>query len=103
MDEKGIDVDFAEKSILFTISQGVYGLQAERKCSNSKLISYGDFSVENITSTWKCNKQLANIGREDMQTMQDVLLELGQLHFPDSPDHYQEMYLRDIPFDGLTK
>lgn len=103
MDEKGIDVDFNEKSILFSIPKGVYGLQAERKCSNSKLLSYGDFSIQNINAMWKCNKQLANIGREDIQLMQDVLLELGQLHFPDDHDHYQEMYLRDIPFDGLTK
>lgn len=38
-----------------------------------------------------------------MQLLQEVLLELGQLHCPDTPDHYQNMYFRDIPFDGMTK
>lgn len=98
-----IDVDVGEKSILFTILAGVYDLHEERKCSNIKLMSYGDFSTENIKATWKCNHALADIGRNDMQTMQDVLLELGQLHCPDVPDRYQEMYLHDISFDGLTK
>lgn len=103
MNDLGIDIDVGKKSILFTFPAGVYGLHEERKCSNSKLMSYGDFSTENIKATWKCNHTLADIGREDMQTMQDVLLELGQLHCPDTPNRYQEMYLRDIPFDGLTK
>lgn len=38
-----------------------------------------------------------------MQLLQEVLLELGQLHCPDTPDLYQDMYFRDIPFDGMTK
>lgn len=38
-----------------------------------------------------------------MQLMQDVLLELGQLHCPHEPDRYQNMYLHDIDFDGKTK
>lgn len=103
MDEFGIDVDIGKKSILFTISAGVYGLKAERKCSNFKLMAYGDFSTENIKATWKCNAALADVGRSDMQTMQDALLELGQLHCPEEPDRFQTMYLHDIDFDGLTK
>ncbi len=103
MADRGVDVDVGSKSILFTVSAGVYGLKDERKCSNFKLLSYGDFSTENVKATWKCNRALADIGKGDMQLMQDVLLELGQLHCPDEPDHFQDMYLRDIDFDGKTK
>lgn len=99
----GIDADVGEKSVLFTIPAGVYGLKKERKCSNHKLMSYGDFSIENFKNTWNCNTALARIGGNDMQVLQEVLLELGQLHCPDTPDRYQDMYFRDIPFDGMTK
>lgn len=99
----GIDVDVGEKSVLFTIPAGVYGLQSERKCSNWKLMSYGNFSIENFKNTWNCNDTLARIGGSDMQLLQEVLLELGQLHCPDTPDRYQDMYFNDIPFDGMTK
>lgn len=99
----GIDVDVGEKSVLYTIPAGVYGLKSERKCSNWKLMSYGDFTTENMRNTWSCNATLAGIGRRDMQLLQEVLLELGQLHCPDTPSRYQDMYFGDIPFDGLTK
>lgn len=99
----GVDADVGEKSILFTVPAGVYGLQSERKCSNWKLMSYGDFTTENMRNTWNCNAGLARIGGSDMQLLQEALLELGQLHCPDTPDRYQDMYFRDIPFDGMTK
>lgn len=99
----GIDADVGQKSILFTIPSGVYGLQSERKCSNWKLMSYGDFTTENMRNTWNCNAGLARIGGSDMQLSQEVLLELGQLHCPNTPNRYQDMYLRDIPFDSMTK
>lgn len=66
-------------------------------------MSYGDFSIENFRDTWNCNTALARIGRSDVQLLQEVLLQLGQLNFPDTPDRYQDMYFRDIPFDGMTK
>lgn len=103
MAEKGVEVDVGEKSILFTIPAGTYGLKTERKCSNFKLMAYGDFSAENIKAAWQCNHALAKIGESDMQTMQDVLLELGQLHCPEEADRYQNMYFSNIDFDGLTK
>ena len=99
----GIDADVGQKSILFTIPSGVYGLQSERKCSNWKLMSYGDFTTENMRNTWNCNAGLARIGGSDMQLLQEVLLELAQLHCPNTPNRYQDMYLRDIPFDSMTK
>lgn len=99
----GINADVNEKSVLFTIPAGVYGLKEERKCSNRKLMSYGDFSIANFKNTWNCNSALARIGGSDMQLLQEVLLELGQLHCPDTPDRYQDMYFRDISFDGMTK
>lgn len=103
MAQLGISADVGGKSVLFTIPAGVYGLKEERKCSNRKLMSYGDFSIENFKNTWNCNSALARIGDSDMQLLQEVLLEMGQLHCPDTPDRYQDMYFRDIPFDGLTK
>ncbi|WP_394522790.1 relaxase/mobilization nuclease domain-containing protein [Lacrimispora sp. JR3] len=39
---------------------------------------------------------LARIGRSDMQLLQEVLLELGQLNCPDTPNRYQDMYFRNI-------
>ena len=103
MDALGIEVDVGKKSILFTVPSGVYGLKEPGKCSNFKLLSYGDFSTENIRATWQCNRQLADIGRSDMQLLQEVLLDLGRLHFPEEPDRYQNMYFHDVDFDGLTK
>jgi len=99
----GIDADVGQKSILFTIPAAVYRLKSERKCSNWKLMSYGDFRTENILNVWNCNAKLAMIGHSDMQLLQEVLLELGQLHCPETSDRYQDMYFRDIPFDGMTK
>lgn len=103
MAEAGIDVDVGKKSILFTLPTGVYGLKSERKCSNWKLMSYGDFSTENIKAAWKCNAVLAEIGHNDARLLQDVLLELGRLRCPEESCRYQDMYLHDIDFDGLTK
>ena len=103
MDELGIEVDMGKKSILFTLSAGVYGLQEERKCSNQRLLSYGDFSSENIKATWKSNAALADVGRNDVQILQDVLLEVGQLHQPDNPLCYQNMYFNNMDFEGFTK
>lgn len=103
MADLGVDVDVGRKSILFTLPAGVYGLSEGRKCSNFKLLSYGDFSTENIKATWNCNAALSDIGRSNMQIMQEVLLELGQLHYPDEPNRFETMYFHDIPFDGLTK
>ena len=99
----GLDADVGKKSILFTVPAGIYGLKEERKCSNHKLMFYGDFSIENFKDTWSCNSALAKIGGSDMHLLQEVLLELGQLNCPDTPDCYQDMYFQDIPFDGMTK
>jgi len=65
MDEKGLDADFGQKSILFTVKPGMYGLKDERKCSGYKLMSYGDFSVENIRNTLRCTAELVEAGYRD--------------------------------------
>lgn len=103
LDEKELDADFGSRSILFTVKSGTYGLKNERKCGNFKLMSYGDFSLDNMKNILQYNKELIKMGSEDRQLYQDVLLELGALHFPNDSCHYQDMYFQDIDFEGLTK
>ena len=61
LDDLGLDADFGKKNIMFIVREeatGRYGLKKEMSCGNQKLMSYGDFSKENIENTLKVNDKL---------------------------------------------
>ena len=106
LDVLGLDADLGRKNIMFFVRQnaaGRYGLKKEVSCENKKLMSYGDFSKKNIENTLRVNSTLIKQGWNDFEVLQDVLLELGRLHFPDNSTELQDRYFEGIDFDGLTK
>lgn len=106
LDMLGLDADFGRKNIMFFIGKNAaerYGLKKEMSCENKKLMSYGDFSKENIENTLKVNSKLTRKGWNDFEVLQDVLLELGRIHFPDDYTRLQDMHFNNINFDGLTR
>ena len=106
LDVLGLDADFGRKNIMFFVRKnaaGRYGLKKEMRCENKKLMSYGDFSKENIENTLQVNNNLVNQGWKNFDVLQDVLLELGRIHFPDDYTRLQDMHFNNISFDGLTR
>lgn len=106
LDALGLDADFGRKNIMFFIHENAvrrYGLKKEMICESKKLMSYGDFSKENIENTLKVNSKLTRQGWNDFEVLQDVLLELGRIHFPDDYTRLQDMHFTNINFDGLTR
>lgn len=106
LDELGLDADFGRKNIMFFVRENAarrYGLKKEMSCENKKLMSYGDFSKENIENTLWVNGRLIKQGWNDFEVLQDVLLELGRLNFTDNPTKLQDMYFEGINFDGLIQ
>lgn len=106
LDKYGIDADFGNKNIMFTIEKSVYGLDKEVKCSNFKLMSYGDFSKQNIENYFRANKGILQLAFEDMGLMQDAFLEVGKILFPNNPTELQDRYFGGmdyIDFDALTR
>lgn len=104
LDMLGLDADFGKKNIMFFIGKNAaerYGLKKEMNCENRNLMSYGDFSKENIESTLKVNDKLIKHGWNDFQVLQNILLELGWIYFPDDYKHLQDMYLNNIDLTGL--
>ena len=106
LDVLGLDADFGRKNIMFFVREnaaGRYGLKKEMSCENKKLMSYGDFSKENIENALHVNSRLIKQGCNDFEVLQDVLLELGRIHFPDDYTRLQDMHFSNINFDGLTQ
>ena len=106
LDDLGIDVDFGTKNIMFKISKEGshrYGLDKELSCQNFKLSAYGDFSYINIQNKLQMNNGLMYLGKSDPQIMQDALLTVGEMLFPDEPNTLQNQYFSGVDFDGLAK
>lgn len=106
LNEYGIDADFGKKNIMFTIRAGTYGLNKDMMCSNFKLMSYGDFSKQNIEDYFKVNKGILELAFNDIPLVQDAFLKIGKMLFPDNPSHFQDLYFGGmdyIDFDGLTR
>lgn len=106
LDDLGIDADFGRNNIMFIISKEGshrYGLDKELSCQNFKLSAYGDFSYSNIQNKLEVNNAILYLGKSDPQIMQDVLLTVGAMLFPNEPDTLQNQYFSGIDFAGLTK
>ena len=106
LDERGIDADFGTKNVMFSIRAGTYGLKKDMMCSNYKLMSYGDFSRENIINHFKMNKGLLELALGDFTLLQDAFLTIGKIRFPNNPTHLQDLYFSGTElasFDGLTR
>lgn len=88
----GVACDIGNKSILFTLQPGVYGLAEERKCSNWKLMSYGDFTSENIRKTLDFNDFVQDDMWEDFVLVSEVLAEFGAMNSPDNPQQYEAAF-----------
>jgi len=98
LDEKGIDADFGIKNVMFTIKAGVYGLGREMMCSNYKLMGYGDFSRDNILNYLKANRELLELAMGDIPLLQDALLEVGRILYPNNHAELQDRYLMNLSF-----
>ncbi len=107
LSECGIDCDIGKKkSLLFTVQAGTYGLEEERKCSNWKLMSYGDFTSENIMQSIVFNDFVIDAAWHDFPLVSEVLAALGASNNPDDPQIYERTFLANLcpeDFKGKTK
>ena len=106
LDGLGLDADFGKTNVMFFIRENGakrYGLNKEMSCGNNRLMSYGDFSKNNIENMLRCNNILITLGWQDMMILQNALQEIGRMLFPDNPYRLENMYFDHIDFDGLTK
>ena len=105
LDECGIDADFGEKNVMFFIGAGTYGLKKDMKCGDYALRSYGDFSKQNIYNHFKLNKGLLELALDDVPLLQDALLEIGRMMFPNNPTELQDRYFATefADFDRMTR
>jgi hypothetical protein len=105
LNEYGVDADFGKKNVMFTVRAGTYVLAKDMMCSNFKLMSYGDFSRENIMNHFKTNRGLLELALEDFSLLQDALIEIGRVLFPNNPSELQDRYFNTefADFDRMTR
>jgi hypothetical protein len=61
------------------------------------------FLLQNGMMNFSVNSKLTREGWNDFEVLQDVLFELGRIHFPDDYTRVQDMHFNNINFDGLTR
>lgn len=106
LENRGVDCDIGRKSILFTVQAGTYGLGEERKCSNSRLMSYGNFTGENILQSIQFNSFVLDTAWQDFPLVSEILSALGAIDHPDNPSAYEAIFLARMQpedFKGKTK
>lgn len=102
----GINADFNKSSVMFSFNEqcGVgYGIKGGRKCSNKKLESYGNFSVENLNKYLSYNNKLWNKVFDNPVILRNTLMAVGELLFPNEPDRLSNQYLARVNFNALTE
>lgn len=106
LDSLGLDADFGKNNVMFFVREmGAhrYGLEKEMSCQNGKLMSYGDFSKENIENLLYCNQLLLQIGMNNGPLVQEALSAVGAMLLPNASDGLQETYVPGVDFSGLTR
>lgn len=106
LENRGVECDIGRKSILFTVQAGTYGLAEERKCSNIRLMSYGNFTSENILQSIQFNSFLLDTAWHDFPLVSEILGALGKIDHPDDPQAYERIFqenLQPADFKGKTK
>lgn len=90
----GIDVEFNKDSLLFLLRDG-------KKCGSNKLLSYGDFTKENLEKYIKYNDTLLDLGVIDPAIMYEAIgLASRLLNYNDRQD-MQNKYINKTPFSAL--
>jgi hypothetical protein len=89
-----IDVEFNKGSILFLLSDG-------KKCGSDKLLTYGDFTKENLEKYIKYNDTLLELGVDDPSIMYEAIgLAARMLNYNDR-QQLQNKYINERPFSAL--
>ncbi|MFI3200745.1 MAG: relaxase/mobilization nuclease domain-containing protein [Eubacteriales bacterium] len=106
LDSRGIDCSFGNHNIMFQVFAGYCGLNGERFCSNYKLMSYGDFSRENILNSVDYNDYNLKSGLIAIHQGGDIFQELAQLDIWGKEDMNIDMsslyqaVIQEIEFKG---
>jgi hypothetical protein len=102
----GINADFNKSSVMFSFNEQCgenYGITGGRKCSNKKLESYGDFSVDNLNKHLSYNDKLWNEVFDNPVMLRNTLMTVGEMLFPNDPDRLSNQYLARMNFNALTE
>lgn len=92
--ERGIEVDFGCRNIIFSLKNGL-------KCSGEKLMAYGDFSIDNIKQYFNFNDIAVNNGFQDCDVLFKAYQLVGSILKPDKPDYLVQKYANDSDLSGL--
>ena len=90
----GIEADFNKESILFILPDG-------KKCGSDKLLSYGDFSKENLDNYLKYNDATCELGFMNPEIMFEAVRLASDLLNDQGQNDLQNKYLNDIPLSAL--
>lgn len=90
----GIDVEFNKDSLLFLLRDG-------KKCGSDKLLSYGDFTKENLEKYIKYNDTLLDLGVVDAAIMYEAIGLASRILNYDNRQNMQNKYINETPFSAL--
>ena len=92
--EYGIEVDFNKDSLLFTLPDN-------KKCGSDKLLSYGDFTKENLEQYIKYNDTILDLGLTDPAIMYEAVALASSLLNYNDRQYLQNKYLQETPLSAL--
>jgi hypothetical protein len=94
LNKHNIDADFRTNNIIFTLCNGL-------KCSNGKLMAYGDFSLENIKQHLNFRSTALSNGLQDAGVLYEAYQLAGSLLKPQNPDYIVQKFARGDELSGL--
>ena len=89
----GVEAELNKDSLLFLLRDG-------KKCSSDKLLSYGDFTKENLEKYIKYNDTLLDLGVVDPAIMYEAIGLASKILNYDDSQHMQNKYINEIPFSA---
>lgn len=94
LNSKGIEADFRPDKVVFTLADG-------KKCGSDKLLSYGDFTKENMDNTIQYNQLVFMDSVNNPTVMYDAIRIASELLGRDDRSQLQSKYLHGVQFSAL--
>ncbi|PKM54185.1 MAG: hypothetical protein CVV00_09240 [Firmicutes bacterium HGW-Firmicutes-5] len=94
MNNKGLEVDFRADKVIFTMPDG-------KKCGSDKLLSYGDFTKENLDNTIQYNQLTFMDAINNPGVMYDAIRIASEFLGRDDRSELQNKYLRGEQLSAL--
>ena len=94
VNSKGIEADFRSDKVVFTLPDG-------KKCGSDKLLSYGDFTKENLDNTIQYNRLIFMDAINNPAVMYDAIRIASEFLGRDDRSELQDKYLHGEQLSAL--